>query len=158
MVTRGTFRRSLLGRDVAVAYAVIVALYVVRFVDVRPFQIPAYLLIVAYDVVEVLFPILTPYYPVGFPLFLYLLAIVGAGLARSLRSGDDGASTGIRAAGGVCLVVGSLSLLFGSYIGGPLVSPTDNPTPLVITGVTGIVFLAGGWWILNSVGVGSDSR
>lgn len=149
MDTRGTLRQALLGRDVAVAYAVIIALYLVRFVRVQALQIPAYLLIVAYDVVEVALPILTPYHPVGFPLFLYLLAVVGAGAARWLQSGDEDGSTVLRIVGGVCLIVGSLSLLFGGFIGGPLVSPTDNPTPLAITGTTGLVFLGGGWWFLG---------
>ncbi|MDL5362464.1 hypothetical protein [Halalkalicoccus sp. NIPERK01] len=140
-------RRTLLGRDVAVAYAVIIALYLVRTVEFRALQIPAYLLIVAYDVVEVVLPFLTPYYPLGFPLFLYLLALVGAGVARRLQSGDG--STVIRTVGGVCLIVGTISLLFGASIGGPLVTPGDNPTPLVITATTGGVLLITGWWLLG---------
>lgn len=148
MVTRQTGRKSLFGRDVAVAYAVIVALYLVRFVRFQPLQIPAYLLIATYDIVEVLLPILTPYYPVGFPLFLYLLALVGTGAARWLRS-DGTEPAGIQMVGGVCLVIGVLSLLFGAFVGGPLVSPTDTPTPLAITSATGIVFLVGAWWLLG---------
>jgi hypothetical protein len=140
-------RRTLLGRDVAVAYAVIIALYLVRTVGFQPLQIPAYLLIVAYDVVEVVLPFLTPYYPLAFPLFLYLLAIAGAGAARQFQSRDG--STVIRTVGGVCLIVGTVSLLFGASIGGPLVTPNDNPTPLVITATTGGLFLVTGWWLLG---------
>ena len=149
MVTRQTVRKALLGREVAVAYAVIVALYLVKSVRFQPLQIPAYLLIVAYDFVEVMLPILTPYYSVGFPLFLYLLAILGAGAARWSQSGDGAESTWTQIAGGVCLIVGLLSLLFGTFVGGPLISPTDNPTPLAVTGATGIVFLVGAWWLLG---------
>lgn len=149
MSTRQTVRTALLGREVAVAYAVIVVLYLAQFIRFQPLQIPAYLLIVAYDIVEVLLPILTPYYPVGFPLFLYLLAIIGAGAARRWRSGDREASSWTQIAGGVCLVVGVLSLLFGAFVGGPLISPTDNPTPLAITGATGIIFLVSAWWLLG---------
>ena len=149
MVARRTFRRTLLGRDIAIAYAVVVALYLVKFVGFQPFQIPAYLMIVAYDVVEVVLPVLTPYYPIGFPLFLYLLAIIAAGAVRWLRSDDGERATWTQIAGGVCLVVGSLSLLFGAFVGGPLVSPADNPTPLAITGATGIVFIIGAWWLLG---------
>lgn len=147
MAPFGRARRTLLGRDVAVAYAVVIALYLVRTVEFQPLQIPAYLLIVAYDVVEVVLPFLTPYYPLGFPLFLYLLALAGAGAARRLQSGDG--STVIRTVGGVCLVVGTISLLFGASIGGPLVTPGDNPTPLVITATTGSVLLVTGWWLLR---------
>lgn len=149
MVSRRAFGRALVGREVVLAYAAIVALYLARFVGVRPLQIPAYLLIVAYDVLEVALPFLTPYHQVGFPLFLYLLAIVGAGIARRLQS-DGGDGPGLTAAvGGVCLVVGLLSLAFGATIGGPLIAPSDNPTPLAITGATGIVFLVGGWWLVS---------
>lgn len=147
MVTPRTLRRALLGRDVAVAFAVVVALYLVRVVTFRPVQIPAYLLIVAYDVVEVALPVLTPYHPVGFPVFLYLVAVVAAGLSRRLRAGEGVAW--IRTAGGVALVVGALSLAFGAFVGGPLVAPADNPTPLAITGATGLVLLVGGWWLLG---------
>lgn len=149
MVTHQFVRGTLLGRDVAVAYGVLVVLYLARFIRFQPLQIPAYLLIVAYDMVEVLVPVLTPYYPLGFPLFLYLLAIIGAGVARWGRAGGGEAPTRTHVAGGVCLVVGSLSLLFGAVIGGPLISATDNPTPLAITGATGVIFLIGFWWLLG---------
>lgn len=136
-------------------FAVIAVLYLVRFVRFRPLQIPAYLLIVAYDLVEATLPVLTPYHPVAFPVFLYGLAVVGAGVARSFRShGGDGRTT-LRAVGGVCLVVGTLSLAFGAFVGGPLVSPTDNPTPLAITGATGLVLLVVGWSLLGRPSGGS---
>jgi len=148
MVSRA-IGRALAGRDVLIAYAVIVALYLARVVGVRPLQIPAYLLIVAYDVLEVALPFLTPYHRVGFPLFLYLLAIVGAGTARRLRAGDSESAGWLQPAGGVCLVVGLLSLAFGAVVGGPLVAPSDNPTPLAITAATGIALLVGGWWLVS---------
>lgn len=135
----------------------VAVLYLVRLVRFQPLQIPAYLLIVTYDVVEVALPVLTPYYPVAFPLFLYLVAIVGGGVARWLRSDAREGGAVPRAAGGVSLVVGSLSLLFGAYVGGPLVAPTDNPTPLAITGATGIVLLVVGWWLLGRPSGRSDA-
>lgn len=143
------FWKTLLGRDIAVAYAIVIALYMMKFVKFQPFQIPAYLMTVSYDIVEVMFPALTPYYPVGFPLFLYLLSIIGAGATRRLRSGDREKLDWTQIVGGVCLVIGMLSLLFGAFVGGPVISPTDNPTPLAITGITGIVFLIGAWWLLG---------
>lgn len=131
------------------AFVIIAVLYLIRFVRFQALQIPAYLLIVTYDIVEAALPVLTPYYPVAFPLFLYLVAIIGGAVARLLRSDarEDGAVP--RAAGGVSLVVGSLSLLFGAYVGGPLVAPSDNPTPLAITGATGAILLVVGWWLLR---------
>lgn len=149
MVTRMAVRRALLGREVAIAFSVIVALYLVRFVRFQPLQIPAYLLLVAYDFVEMALPFLTPYHPVLFPVFLYLMAIFSAGAARWLRSGDVAHGTVVRTVGGVCLMVGSISLLFGAYVGGPLISPTDNPTPLAITGATGVILFLVAWWLLG---------
>lgn len=148
MVTRRTVRRALLGREVAVTFAVIAALYLVRFVELPPVQLPAYLLIVAYDFIEGAVPVLTPYYPIGFPVFLYLLAVLGAATARWLGSTDD-VGPWRRAAGGSCLIVGSISLLFGAAVGGPLIAPLDNPTPLAITAAAGVILVVGGWWLLS---------
>ncbi len=147
MIALRRLRRTLLGRDVAVAYAVIMGFYLVGIVEFQPLQIPIYLLIVAYDVVEVVLPVLTPYHPVGFLLFLYLLAIVATAAARRLQSGNR--STVLRAGGGVCLVIGAVSLLFGASVGGPLVTSGDDPAPVVITAIAGGVLLLAGWWLLG---------
>lgn len=144
-----TVKEAMLGRDVAVAFAVIAALYLIRFVEFHPLQIPGYLLIATYDFVEVGLPVLAPYYPVGFPLFLYLVAIGAAGGARRLQSETEEHGTWTRAAGMACLIVGLLSLSVGVVVGGPIVSPTDNPTPVAITGATGVVFLLAGWWVVS---------
>jgi hypothetical protein len=149
MVSRLALKRTLLGREVAVAFAVIGALYLVRFVRIQPLQIPAYLLIVAYDFVEVGIPALAPYYPVAFPAFLYLLAVICGGVARWFRSPDSPDGTLRRSTGGVALIVGSISLVFGAFVGGPLIAPTDNPTPLAITGATGIILISASWWLLG---------
>lgn len=149
MVTRRTFRKALVGPDVAVAFSVVIALYLLKFVTFQPVQIPAYLMIVAYDVVEVVFPVLAPFHPIAFPVFLYVLAVIGAGVTRWLGFGDGEEGAWTRTAGGVCLVVGSLSVLLGAFLGGPLVSPTDNPTPLAVATATAIGFLGGAWWLLR---------
>jgi hypothetical protein len=149
MVSRHTLRRSLLGSDVAIAYAILVVMYLLKFVPFQPVQIPPYLLIVTYDLVEVALPFLTPYYPIAFPLFLYVLAVSGAGITRKLRATDSDQSAWLQTLGGVCFIIGIISLGFGAFVGGPLVSPTDNPTPLAITGTTGIIFLVVAWWLLG---------
>jgi hypothetical protein len=149
MVSRHTLQNALLGRDVAIAYALIVALYLLKFIRFQPVQIPPYLLIVAYDFVEVMLPFLTPYHPIGFPVFLYLFAVAGAGVTRRLRATNGEQIAWLQTLGGVCLVVGVLSLGFGAFVGGPVVSPTDNPTPLAITGATGLIFLVAAWVLLG---------
>lgn len=151
--TPRTVTEALFGRSVAVAYGTLTLLYLLQFVRIRPVQIPAYLLIVAYDIVEGTFPFLTPYYPVGFPLFLYVLA-VGSAAAVRLRHRDDGAAGWRPAVGGVCLVFGLLSAVYGAFVGGPLASPADNPTPLAILATTATVFLVGAWWLLRADGGG----
>lgn len=142
-------RRALLGRDVATAYAAIVGLYLVRHLGFQPVQIPAYLFIVGYDFVELGLPAISPYHPVGFPLFLYLLAVLGAGVARWARAGPTPGFDARRAVGGVCVVVAMLAFLFAGIVRGPIVSPADNPTPLAITGLTGVIFAAAAWWLLR---------
>jgi hypothetical protein len=149
MVSRQPLRKILLGRDVAIVYALIVGLYLLKFIPFQPVQIPPHLLIVAYDMVEVAVPFLTPYYPIAFPLFLYVLAVGGAGITRKLRATDSEQSAWLEALGGVCLIISIFSLGFGAFVGGPFISPTDNPTPLAITGTTGIIFLVVAWWLLG---------
>ncbi|WP_435097204.1 hypothetical protein [Halorubrum sp. N11] len=149
MVPRQTLRKILLGRDVAVAYAILVALYLLKFIPFQPVQIPPYLLIVAYDLVEVALPVLTPYYLVAFPLFLYVLAVSGAGITRKLRASNSEQSVWLQTLGGVCLIIGLFSLAFGAFVGGPLVATTDNPTPLAITGATGVILLVIALWLLG---------
>lgn len=149
MVSRHTLRTALLGRDVAVAYGSILALYLLKFVGSQALQVPPYLLIAAYDLVEIALPALTPYHPVGFPLFLYALAVGGAGVTRLVRTSDGDGTTWPETLGGVCVVVAALSLAFGAFVGGPVISPTDNPTPLAVTGATGAVFLVAAWWLLR---------
>lgn len=157
MVSRHRLRKVLLGRDVATAYVMIVAVYLLKFISFQPVQIPPYLLIVAYDLVEVALPFLTPFYPVAFPLFLYVLAVGGAGITRKLRATDGEQSVWLQTLGGVCLIIGMISLGFGAFVGGPLISPTDNPTPVAVTGATGIILLVIAWWLLGRLFIRSTT-
>lgn len=149
MVADGAVRRALLGREVAVAFVLLTALYLVRILRFQALQIPAYLLIVTYDAVEVALPVLVPYYTVGFPLFLYLLAVIGAAVARRYRPRDGAARPVVRATGAVALLVGALALLFGVAVGGPLVVPSDNPTPLATLVATAGVCGIAAWLLLG---------
>ena len=153
MDARRRLRRTLASRGVAVAFAIVVGLYLVRLVRFQPVQLPAYLLILAYDVVEASAPAVAPYYPVGVPIFHYLVAVVAAALARRVRpAGADVSGRG--AAGGVALVVGVISLLVAAMVGGPVVAPSDNPTPLAITGAAGLLLVAVAWLLLGRPGIG----
>jgi len=129
MVSRRTLRNVPFGRDVAVAYAIVVALSLPKFVPFQPVQIPPSLSIVAYDLVEVAAPPLTPYYPIAFPVFLYVIAIGSAGIARKFRSTDSEQSPWRQTLGGVRLVVGIVSLGFGAFVGGA----SDGRSPFVAT-------------------------
>lgn len=148
MHNRSVLHRVFLGREVTAAFGILASLYLIRLVSFQPLQIPAYLIIVTYDLIEVILPFVPPYYPITFPLFLYSLALIGGAVARRLQT-DAQTGTIPRAAGGVSLIVGSIALLFATVVGGPLISPTDNPTPLAITAATGIVLLITAWWLLR---------
>lgn len=141
---RSRLRRVLLGPDVAVAFAVLAAMYLAMQVPFQPTQIPGYLLVVAYDLVEVAIPALTPYWPVGFPAFLYLLAVVGAAVGRVVR--DDEGWVGSIGAG--LVVVGMLAFGFALLIAGPT-ALAGNLAPVAITTVTGVVLVVVGWWLLR---------
>jgi hypothetical protein len=52
MVDRTALREVLLGRSVAIAFTALAGLYLARQLRLQPLQIPAYLLIVAYDAIE----------------------------------------------------------------------------------------------------------
>lgn len=59
---------------------------------------------------------------------------------------DGGVSPGTPSRETVVVVI---SIAFAVFVGGPLVSATDNPTPLAITGATGILLLSVSWWVLG---------
>ena len=148
MISSRWIRRVFAGRQVAFASALIAGLYLIRHIDVQALQIPAYLLVVAYDVVEAVLPVLAPFHPVLFPVFLYLVAVAAAGVTRRLGQHVDDGSL-MRAAGGVSVLIGTLAFLYGVAIGGPLVAPVDNPTPLATLLVTAGMSLLVGWWLLG---------
>lgn len=124
-------------RDAAVATLVLVLMYVLMDVQFVPLQIPGYLLIVGFDLLEVTFGSAGTAYQVLFAAYLVGLGIVGAGIAAAARQ-FDGVSAWRLAPAGAFAVVGVLSLLFALAV---LVG-TDQLEPVAITGATGLVLLA----------------
>lgn len=136
--------RSVFLREAAVATAVVVVLYgLAHGVQFAPFQIPGYLIIVGFDALESVFGAVGRGYPVVFGAYLIGLGLIGATVAHLLRDRLDGEPWWRLAAAGAFGVVGALSLLFCGFI---LVGTTQGE-PVLITGVTGVAFLAAAAWL-----------
>lgn len=81
-------RRTFVGRDVGVAFGLLVALVLIMATtSVHVLQIPGYLIVIAYDAAQNLWlPGLNPaVYVVGFALYVYVAALLIATLYRVLR-------------------------------------------------------------------------
>lgn len=129
-------------RDAAVATLVLAVLYGLLRVPFAPLQIPGYLLVVGFDLLEVAFGSAGGAYEVLFAAYLVGLGLVGAGIAGVLRARSDGSPWRFATAGAFALV-GSFSLLFGLAV---LVG-TGQWEPMAITGVAGLVMLALAGWL-----------
>lgn len=144
-------RQRAFARDAVVATFVLVVLYGLLDVPFAPLQIPGYLLVVGFDVLEVTFGSAGPAYPVLFGAYLAGLGIVGAGIAAALRARDGDSAWRLATAGAFALV-GVLSLLFAL---GVLVG-TGQWEPVAITGATGLVLLAVAGWLAGVVEFGTS--
>lgn len=132
-------------RDVVVATAVLVGLYGLgQGVQFQPVQIPAYLLIVGFDVLETIFGS-AEHYDLLFALYLLGLGILGGVIGHLLhgRARKKGVPSWRFGAAGAFAVVGAFSLLFAlaALLG------TAQLIPVLITGVTGFVLLALAAWL-----------
>lgn len=134
-------RESVFVRDGVVATALLAALYLLApRVDEQALQIPGYLLIVGFDLLESVFgPVQSAFYVV-FALYIVALGVAGAGLASGFRRIAGRTSLpawriGIAAA---LTVVAVIALGFGAMV----YSGTMQSEPVQILGTTGVVLLA----------------
>ncbi|KAB1188911.1 MULTISPECIES: hypothetical protein [Haloferax] len=133
-------------RDAVVAILVLVGLYALSFgVQFPPVQIPGYLLIVGFDLLEVAFGSAGVNFNLLFAAYIVGLGLVGAAVAHFLRLG--GRATDLPqwrlGVAGALAIVGTISLLFGLRV---FLVSTER-TPVLVTGAAGIVLLAlAGWF------------
>ncbi|KAB1191910.1 hypothetical protein GJR96_00035 [Haloferax sp. MBLA0076] len=138
---QGTF-----ARDAVVATAVLAGLYLLGYgVQFQPLQIPTYLLIVGFDLVEAAFGSAGANYDLLFAAYIVGLGLVGATVAHVLRlwARETDLSQWRLGAAGAVAIVGTLSLLFGLRIllvGGQL-------TPVLVTGTAGLILLGVSGWL-----------
>lgn len=101
-----------LARDVLVAVAVVVGLYALaESVRFQPLQVPGYLLIVGFDVIERTFGAAGRFYHVWFAVYLAAIGLVGGGVAQVIRRRSGDGLPGWRlAAASALAVVGVLAL------------------------------------------------
>lgn len=142
-------------RDAAVSTSVLVGLYgLAEGVQFQPVQIPGYLLIVGFDVLEGLFGSAGPsYYPL-FALYILGLGVSGAALSTVLRTRSRQVDLSIWRAGmaGALAVIGLISLLYG----GAILVGTSQLTPVLVTAVVGVVLLMLAGWLAGLVGTSID--
>lgn len=153
MTLTATGRRFL--RDAAAATTVVVGLYGLSVgVQFQPVQVPGYLLVVGFDVVEEL---VGPFarYDLAFGAYLLCLGLAAGAVATSARRvagegrwgdaegrTDDGWRIGAASA---LAVVGAGALLLSLW----LLASTRQPTPVVITAATGAALVAGARWLVG---------
>lgn len=139
-------------RDALVATGALVALYVVgRGVGVQALQIPAYLLIVGFDLMEVVFGSAGRLYYVLFGAYLVALGLCGAAIAAAVRRVADGTSLPAWRIGlaGALAVVAVLSLAFAAA----MFLTSSQWEPVETTGVAGVVLLVLAGLLVNAFGV-----
>lgn len=143
-------RRSVsLARDVVVATAVVVGLYGLAFVELQPVQIPGYLLIVGFDILEATFGSAGSNYDVLFYAYLVGLGVLGGALSHSLRTWtDEGVPGWRRGVAGALVVTGVLAFSFALLV----LSGSSQLLPVLITGATGLISFAMAGWLVRAVG------
>ncbi|ELZ84297.1 hypothetical protein C455_01302 [Haloferax larsenii JCM 13917] len=139
-------RSVTVARDTIVATAVLAGLYGLAFgVQIPPFQIPGYLLIVGFDLLEVVFGPVQRHFDLVFGAYLVGLGVVGAAVAQLLRFGSrrtDVPQWRLAVASALALV-GVLSFLFAASV---LITTTQT-TPVLITGAVGLTLIALAGWV-----------
>lgn len=132
-------------REAVVSMLVVVGLYGLTGVQFQPVQIPGYLFIVEFDMLEVTFGSADEYYYVLFAAYLLGLGLAGAVLVHILRTRTPETVPSWRlGVAGALIVVGTLSLLFALVV----LFGSSQFTPVLITGATGLILLAlAGWFV-----------
>ncbi|MFC4989756.1 hypothetical protein [Saliphagus infecundisoli] len=139
------YSRHPFARDALVATVILAALYGLGAASqAAPLQLPAYLVVVGFDVLEVGFGA-APVYRISFALYLVGLGVVAAAAAagiRRLARGREVSSLRLGAAGALA-VVGTLSLAVAAsvFLG------TTQREPVAIAGTAGAVMLALAGWL-----------
>lgn len=141
-----TRRRRTFVRDAAVATLVLAVLYGLLDVPFTPIQIPGYLLIVGFDVLESAFGSAGSAYQVLFAAYLIGLGLAGAGIAAAVREHDGDASAWRLGAASAFALVGTGGLLFALAV---LVG-TGQWQPAAIAGAGGLVLLALAGWLAGA--------
>ena len=142
----GTTSRESLVRETVVAVAAIIGLVGLSIgVRFQPVQIPGYTLMVGFVTLEGLVGTLGGYRVVLFPLYLIGLGVTSAVVGHIIRrlTPTRTLSTWRFGLAGAFVVVGVLSLLFGVLV----LSRSSQLTPVVFTGVTGVVLLLVAGWL-----------
>lgn len=138
--------RVLFVRDALGATAILAALYALAFgVQFSPIQIPGYLVVVGFDLLEVVFGPAGAGYPVLFAAYLLGLGLVSAAVSYALRRrGSALPSSSLRPlVAGALALVGALSLLVAV---GVLLGSAQRE-PVLITATTGAVLLVLAGWL-----------
>lgn len=141
-------------RDAVIGTAVIAGLYGLAYVEFQPVQIPGYLLIVGFDMLEGVFGPVSIDFELVFGLYLVGLGLVGAGVVQGLRTVAPETVPGWRlGVAGALTVVGVLSLSFALAISFQI----SYNAPVLITGATGLILLALAGWLAGLLGSGTTS-
>ncbi|WP_227377913.1 hypothetical protein [Haladaptatus halobius] len=146
LVLASTNPRLTFIRDIIVATVVMVCLYGLALnVQFQWLQIPGYLLIVGFDVLEVTFGSAGANYYLLFALYLMGLGILGALLAHRLRerASERALSWWRVGVASALAMVGVLSLLFALFV----LIGTSQRTPVLITIATSLILFALAGWL-----------
>lgn len=133
-------------RDALIATVAVVGLYGLgRGVQFQPFQIPWYLLVVGFDVLEVVFGAAGRNYDLLFAAYLVGLGVISGGVAAVVRRWTKDSSRSALRLGvaGALTVVGAISLSLAVAI----LLRTSQLAPVLITGATGLVMLGVAGWL-----------
>ena len=121
--------------------------------SVQPLQIPGYLLIVGFDLLEVVFGSAGNNYDILFAVYLLGLGIVGASVTHVLSGLAQDFPRWRSGVAGAFSVVGILSLVFALnvFLG------TSQIVPVLTTAAAGLVMLAFAGWLVGLFGKQNDS-